>query len=73
MQTVILTKKQSIAKMSEKRIDRITMEWQLFDQKDNVILSLPVYSPQKKDQFGRYKEDFKLFAVVVYAHVKPLN
>ena len=31
MQTVTITKKQTIAKLCWKRIDRFTMEWQLFD------------------------------------------
>ena len=57
MQCVTLKKKQRIVKKVVKRIDRITKEIQFFDQKDNLILGLPYYSEQDKDQFGRYKND----------------
>ena len=56
-QTVTLTKKQVIAKMLFKRVDKITLEYQFYDQNDNLILGLPCYDPQKKDQFGRYKDE----------------
>ena len=55
MQTVTLTKKQRIVKKFVKRIDKITKEIQFFDQNDNLILGLPYYSPQDKDQFGLHK------------------
>ena len=57
MQCVTLKKKQRIVKKVVKRIDRITKEIQFFDQKDNLILGLPYFSEQDKDQFGRYKND----------------
>ena len=57
METVTLTKKQVIAKYFQKRIDKITLEYQFYDKNDNLILRLPCHSPQKKDQFGRYKDD----------------
>ena len=57
MQTVALQKKQRIAKLFGKRIDKITRELRLIDQNDNLILGLPCYVPQVADQFGRYKDD----------------
>ena len=57
MQTVTLPKKQRIAKLFGKRIDKITRELRLIDQNDNLILGLPCYVPQVADQFGRYKDD----------------
>ena len=45
MQSVTLTKKQSIAKLFFKRIDKITAEYQFIDQNDNLILGLPCYLP----------------------------
>ena len=47
MQTVILTKKQSIAKLFRKRIDKITIEFQFIDQNDNLILKLPCHFSQE--------------------------
>ena len=57
MQVVTLKKKQFIAKQFWKRIDRATKEIQFIDQNDNIILRLPCYDPQQKDEFGRYKDD----------------
>ena len=57
MQIVTLSKKQSIAKIIYKRIDKITCENQFIDQNENVILALQSYWPQPRDKFGRYKDD----------------
>ena len=45
MQTVTLTKKQVIAKMLFKRVDKITLEYQFYDQNDNLILGFLCHSP----------------------------
>ena len=49
MQTITLTKKQVIAKMLMKRVDKITIEYQFYDKHDNLILGLPCLYPQMKD------------------------
>ena len=57
MQSVTLTKKQFIAKVCKKRIDKITKEYQFIDQNDNIIIGFPCHYPQLKDQFGTYIDD----------------
>ena len=58
MQTVTFSKKQFIARLVHKRIDKTVREEQFIDQNDNVILRLPCYFPRvKRDQFGRYYDD----------------
>ena len=57
MQIVTLKKKQSIAKLFFKRIDKIGIEYQFIDKNDYLILGLPCFRPQPKDQFGRYRDD----------------
>ena len=57
MQTVTLAKKQLIATVVWKRIDRTTKEYQFIDQNENTILSLRCHWHQQKDQFGKYKDD----------------
>ena len=64
MQIVTIPKKQVIAKLLFKRIDKITREIQFYDQNENLILGLQCHNPKNKDQFGRYKDDnaeFKIF------------
>ena len=46
MQTFTLTKKQFIAKVFYKRIDKNTKEQQFIDQNDNLILELLFHWPQ---------------------------
>lgn len=59
MQIFTLKKKQLIAKMYWKRIDKTTKEAQFIDQNDDLILSLRCYS--FKQYIGRYADDsFKL-------------
>ena len=49
MQTVTLTKKQCIAKLFRKRIDKDTKEYQFIDQNDHLIIGLQYFWPQPKD------------------------
>ena len=63
MQTFTLTKKQFIAKVFYKRIDKNTKEQQFIDQNDNLILELLFHWPQQKDQFGRYTDDSQKIAI----------
>ena len=64
MKTITLTKKQVIAKMLYKRVDKITIEFQFYDQNENLIIGLPSYFPKEKDQFGRYKKDNHEFNIL---------
>ena len=63
MQTVTLTKKQCIAKLFRKRIDKNTKEYQFIDQNDHLIIGLQYFWPQPKDQFGRYKDDSDQYSI----------
>lgn len=50
MQTVMFTKKQFIAKLFTKRLDKNNLELQFIDANDNIILRLPCYQPLGKDE-----------------------
>ena len=63
MKSVKLAKKQFIARMVQKRIDKGTQEYQFIDQNSNLILRLPYSMPQGKDEFGRYVDDTEYFVM----------
>ena len=64
MQTVTLTKKQSISRLNMMRKDRTTNEMQLIDNNEKVILRVLIYGPQTKDKFGKFKADSKCFEIL---------
>lgn len=58
MTTVKLTKKQSIEKVHQKRINHNTLEFNYIDQNGEVFLKLPTYETFWTNKYGKkLKED----------------